>query len=59
MEGWNSTIIKRLVVRVPPLPLQKEFAQRVTEVRELETDQAASRQRLEALFQSMLHRAFN
>ena len=38
--------------------LQKEFAQRVREIRELEATQAAS-QRLEALFQSMLHRAFN
>jgi type I restriction enzyme S subunit len=44
---------------IPPLPLQNEFAQRVTEIRELETTQAASRQRLESLFQSMLHRAFN
>jgi hypothetical protein len=31
---------------------------RVLEVRELESAQAASRQRLDALFQSMLHRAF-
>lgn len=48
-----------LVVPVLPLPLQKEFAQRVTEVRELEAVQVANRQRLEALFQSLLHRAFN
>lgn len=59
MEGWNSTIIKRLVVRVPPLPMQKEFTQRVAEIRALEVDQAASRTRLDDLFQSMLHRAFN
>lgn len=59
MEGWNSTIIKRLTIRVPPLPLQKEFAQRVTEIREMEAAQAASRRRLEDLFQSLLHRAFN
>ena len=44
---------------VPPLALQKEFAQRVTEIRELEAGQATSRTRLDALFQSMLHRAFN
>jgi type I restriction enzyme, S subunit len=42
----------------PPMLLQKEFAQRVTEIRELEAAQAAGLQRLEALFQSMLHRAF-
>jgi len=43
----------------PPLPLQKAFAARVTEIREMEAGQAASRQRLDALLQSMLHRAFN
>jgi type I restriction enzyme S subunit len=59
MEGWNSTIIKRLKVHVPPLARQKEFAHRVTEIRELETAQVASRGRLDDLFQSMLHRAFN
>jgi type I restriction enzyme S subunit len=44
---------------LPPLPLQKKFTQRVTEIRELEASQATSRTRLDALFQSMLHRAFN
>jgi hypothetical protein len=38
--------------------LKIRTAQRVTEIRKLEAVQAASRQRLEALFQSMLHRAF-
>jgi len=50
---------RKIKVPVPPLPLQKEFAQRVTEIRALEAAQAASRLRLENLFQSMLHRAFN
>lgn len=58
MEGWNSTIIKGLKVRVPPLPLQHEFAARVAEVRAMEAQQAASRRRLDDLFQSLLHRAF-
>jgi type I restriction enzyme S subunit len=58
MEGWNSTIIKRLRLRVPPLSLQKEFAARVSEIRALQAEQAASRRRLDDLFQSMLHRAF-
>jgi type I restriction enzyme S subunit len=44
---------------LPPFLLQKEFAKRVTEIREMEAAQKASRERLEALFQSMLHRAFN
>jgi hypothetical protein len=59
MEGWNSTVIKGLTARVPSLLLQREFAQPVTEVREMEAAQAATRPSLEALFQSMLHRAFN
>jgi hypothetical protein len=40
------------------MSLQNEFAKRVAEIRELEAGQATSRQRLEALFQSLLHRAF-
>jgi type I restriction enzyme S subunit len=59
MEGWNSTIIKQLSVRVPPLPLQREFAQRVAEIRAMEVAQAASHRRLEALVQSLLHLAFS
>jgi hypothetical protein len=31
---------------------------RVSEIRSMETEQAASRRRLDDLFQSMLHRAF-
>ncbi len=45
-------------VPLPPLPLQREFAARVAEVRAMEAGQAESRQRLDALFQSLLHRAF-
>jgi type I restriction enzyme S subunit len=51
--------LRDLKVVVPPLPLQKEFAKRVTEIRELEARQSVSRQRLDDLFQSMLHREFN
>jgi type I restriction enzyme S subunit len=51
--------IQKFVLPLPPMSLQKEFARRVAEVRELEAGQAASRLRLEKLFQSMLHRAFN
>jgi type I restriction enzyme S subunit len=55
----NSKELKSIPVPVPPLPLQSEFAQRVAEIRELEAAQATSRTRLDALFQSMLHHAFN
>ena len=43
---------------IPPMPLQKEFAARVAEIRELEAEQATSRRRLDDLFQSVLHQAF-
>jgi type I restriction enzyme S subunit len=54
----NSMELKSIQVPVPPINLQRGFAERVTEIRELESKQAASRERLDALFQSMLHRAF-
>jgi type I restriction enzyme, S subunit len=55
----NTGSFKKWAIPIPPLPLQNEFAQRVTEIRELEDAQAASRRRLDDLFQSMIHRAFN
>jgi type I restriction enzyme S subunit len=55
----NQSDLKMLPLPLPPLALQKEFAARVAEIRVLESAQAASRHRLEALFQSLLHRAFN
>ena len=58
-KNINLKILSELTIPVPPLALQKEFAQHVKEIRELEVGQATSRTRLDALFQSMLHRAFN
>ncbi len=58
-KGINVSMLKTISIHLPPLALQKEFAQRVTEIRELEAGQATSRTHLDALFQSMLHRAFN
>jgi type I restriction enzyme, S subunit len=57
-QHFNIGEARRLIIAIPPLPLQKEFAQRVAEIREMESGQAASRRRLGNLFQSMLHRAF-
>jgi type I restriction enzyme S subunit len=51
--------LRRFKICVPPLALQKEFAGRVTAIRALAAAQAASRQRLDNLFQSLLHQAFN
>lgn len=59
LASINMTQLRALPVPVPSLPLQKEFAQRVLAIRELKVKQAASRLRLEELFQSLLHGAFN
>ena len=58
MKNISQPKVMSLEVPVPPLPLQKEFAERVKEIRELETAQAHSRARLNALFASLLDRAF-
>lgn len=50
--------IQKFILPLPPLPLQKEFAERVTKIRGLEAEQAASRSRLDSLFHSLLHGAF-
>ena len=51
--------LKKAPILLPPLSSQKEFGRRVTEIRELKAEQAASRRRGEDLYQSMLHRAFS
>ena len=55
----NSKELQSIELPVPPLAQQKEFAARVAEIRAMEAEQAASRHRLDGLFQSLLHRAFN
>lgn len=50
--------IKEFLIPLPPLELQREFAGSVAQVQVLEAAQTASRQRLDDLFQSLLHRAF-
>jgi type I restriction enzyme S subunit len=58
VKGINLGDVKKIPVPLPPLPLQQQFAARVAEVRALEESQAASRRKLDALFDSLLHRAF-
>lgn len=58
LASINMTQLRGLPVTLPPLPLQRDFATRVGGIRAMEADQAASRHRLENLFQSLLHRAF-
>ena len=44
---------------LPPIPLQREFARRVTAVEALKTAQRASLAELDALFATLQHRAFH
>lgn len=55
----NAKQLASLRLPLPPLPQQTIFAQRVAEIRGMEAAQATSRARLDALFHSTLHRAFN
>jgi len=48
----------RMPFPLPPLSLQRNFAARVAGIRAMEANQAASRCRLDDLFQSLLQRAF-
>lgn len=50
--------LRNLPTLLPPLSIQKQFAARVAEVRLLEESQAASRNKLNDLFQSLLNSAF-
>ena len=50
--------LRGLEVPVPPIPLQREFARRVTAVEALKTAQRASLAELDALFATLQHRAF-
>jgi type I restriction enzyme S subunit len=58
MPKLNRVQFESIACPVPPIDLQQEFAFRVSEIRSLESSQSSSRKNLDALFQSMLHRAF-
>jgi len=58
LASINMTQLRALPVPVPPLPLQKGFAERLREIRGLESTQVQSRIRLDALFASLLDKAF-
>ncbi|MGA7794850.1 MAG: restriction endonuclease subunit S, partial [Candidatus Acidiferrales bacterium] len=59
MPNISKSRLLTLEIEAPPLQLQNEFAEQTTEIRKLEAAQANSRTGLDALFQSMSHRAFN
>jgi len=57
-RGISSKQLAEILVAVPPTPLQREFARRVTAVEALKTAQRASLAELDALFATLQHRAF-
>lgn len=57
-QALNHQQVRALEIPLPPLSMQKDFAARVSEIRGMEAEQAATRRRLDELFQSLLHRAF-
>jgi type I restriction enzyme, S subunit len=58
MANLNKTIVSQIPMTIPPLDLQKEFAQRVEAVEKLKAIHRASLTELQALFASLQHRAF-
>ena len=54
----NVNDIKNFSTIIPPLPLQHEFTERVGQARAIQSAQERAGERLEALYQSMLSRAF-
>jgi type I restriction enzyme S subunit len=55
---FNASELSVLKIPVPPLVLQEKYASDILAFRALESAQSSSRKNLDALFQSMLHRAF-
>jgi len=58
LASINMTQLRGLPVPMPSLALQQVYAKRVREARDLQAAQAKSAQRIEALYQSILSRAF-
>jgi type I restriction enzyme S subunit len=55
---FNASELSALRIPIPPLPLQEKFALDVSTFRNFSLQQSVSRKNLDALFQSILHRAF-
>jgi len=58
MANINASEIQKMKIPQPPLPLQREFARRVTAVETLKAAHRASLTELDALFATLQHRAF-
>jgi type I restriction enzyme S subunit len=58
MEGWNSTIIKNLVISLPPIELQNKFADLVKEIEMQKDKQKESTQKIDELFNAVMAKSF-
>jgi type I restriction enzyme S subunit len=58
MGVLNAGILKSVPICLPPVAMQNAFAARVADIRAMQSQQIASRARLDDLFQSTLQRAF-
>lgn len=58
MAGLNSTIIKGLELRLPPLPLQQQYEEIVQKFERLRAQQREAARQADHLFATLLHRAF-
>ena len=54
----NQTMLESILIPVPPLLIQQEFARRVEAIKHLKTAHCDSLTHLDALFASLQHRAF-
>jgi type I restriction enzyme, S subunit len=57
-KNINLQILRNLELHIPPIELQLAFTARMAASRAIATEQTVSRQRVDDLFQSLLHRAF-
>jgi len=58
MPNISKTKLETVLIELPPLPLQQEFARRVEAIEQLKTTHRESLAQLDALFASLQHRAF-
>jgi type I restriction enzyme, S subunit len=58
MPNISKAKLQTVLIEVPPLPLQQQFAQRIAAIEALKATQREALSQLDALFASLQHRAF-